>query len=208
MTVIALTTPRKHVDSSPAVRRTSEHQRATPMYHRILVPLDGSATSTGGLREAIRLALSQGGEVRLVHVAEEPVMDCGYGPGTYGSELIESSRAEGDRILSDAQEWVRLAGLVAGALLLESEGKPIAAAIVAQASAWPADIVVMGTHGRRGIGRLALGSVAEAVARSSPVPVLLVRDIVHPTDAQAEVLEDILPVDLADTQGIREVSKA
>lgn len=161
------------------------------MYERILVPLDGSPTSNRGLSEAFKLAKNQGGRLRLVHVAAEPVMDCGYGPGTLGSGLIESSRLDAEKILREAEDLARLAGLPAETLLLESMGEPIAAAIVAQAGAWPADIIVMGTHGRRGFGRLALGSDAENVARTSPVPVLLVRDIAPPKEAPAALHENV-----------------
>ena len=52
---------------------------------------------------------------------------------------------------------------------------PVGAAIVEYAEQWPADLIVIGTHGRRGIRRLAMGSDAEFVIRTTPVPVLLVR---------------------------------
>jgi nucleotide-binding universal stress UspA family protein len=145
------------------------------VYQHILVPLDGSLTSTRGLREAIRFAKDQRSQLRLFHVADERIVDCGYGPGTYGGELIESARVDGRKILGDAQALARRDGLDAETLLFESMGGPVAALIIAQAKAWPADLIVMGTHGRRGIGRLAMGSDAESVVRSTPVPVLLVR---------------------------------
>jgi len=147
------------------------------VYQRILVPLDGSATATQGLSEAIRLAKDQGAELRLLHIADERVVDCGYESGTYGGELIESVRAAGRQILSDAQRLAQLAGLVAETFLAESMGGAVAPLVIAEAKAWPADLIVMGTHGRRGIGRLAMGSDAESVVRSTPVPVLLVRAI-------------------------------
>jgi nucleotide-binding universal stress UspA family protein len=145
------------------------------VYQRIFVPLDGSATATRGLGEAIRLAKNQGSQLRLFHIADERVVDCGYGPGTYGSELIESARTEGHKILRDAQELAQAGGMGAEILLMESVGGQIAALIIAQAKAWPADLIVMGTHGRRGISRLAMGSDAECVVRNTPVPVLLIR---------------------------------
>ena len=70
---------------------------------------------------------------------------------------------------------VRRSGLEPESVLLETIGGPSARLIVAQATEWPADLIVMGTHGRRGIRRIALGSDAEQVLRTSPVPVLLVR---------------------------------
>jgi nucleotide-binding universal stress UspA family protein len=145
------------------------------MYHRILVPLDGSLTANQGLSEAIKLAKDQRGRLRLLHIADERIVDCGYGPGTYGGELIESARVDGHKILSEAQALAQRGGLHAEALLVESMGGPVAALIIEQAKAWPADLIVMGTHGRRGFGRLAMGSDAESVVRGTPVPVLLVR---------------------------------
>ena len=61
--------------------------------------------------------------------------------------------------------------------MLESIGAPAADFIVAQAKQWPADLIVMGTHGRRGFARLAMGSDAEYVIRMAPVPVLLLRNV-------------------------------
>jgi nucleotide-binding universal stress UspA family protein len=60
-------------------------------------------------------------------------------------------------------------------VLLETSTDNTGPLIVGQAKDWPADIIVMGTHGRRGIGRVVLGSEAEYVVRHTPVPVLLVR---------------------------------
>jgi nucleotide-binding universal stress UspA family protein len=60
-------------------------------------------------------------------------------------------------------------------VLLESAAGPAADAIVRQARKWKADVIVLGTHGRRGVRRMLMGSDAEQVVRSSPVPVMLVR---------------------------------
>jgi nucleotide-binding universal stress UspA family protein len=158
------------------------------VYQRIFVPLDGSSTATRGLSEAIRLAKNQGGQLRLFHIADERVVDCGFGPGTYGSELIESARADGRKILSDAQALAKEGGMVADILLMDSMGGQIAALIIAQAKSWQADLIVMGTHGRRGISRLAMGSDAECVVRNAPVPVLLIRDL---SEAYPEVPSEV-----------------
>jgi nucleotide-binding universal stress UspA family protein len=154
------------------------------MYRKILVPIDGSATSKRGLREAIRLVKSQGGQLRLFHMASERIVDCGYAVGTYGGELMAPAREDGANILSEAESIVRREGLVPEVVLAESAGGPASASIVKQAKEWPADLIVMGTHGRRGVARMALGSDAECVVRAAPVPVLLIRDIVledHPS---------------------------
>jgi nucleotide-binding universal stress UspA family protein len=151
---------------------------AGQMYGKILVPVDGSPTSAKGLQEAIKLAKALGSRLRLVHVVDELIIDySGLGASNYYSgDIVEGLRERGKRILADAESVVRASGLEPEAILLEAIGGPSARLIVAQAKEWPADLIVMGTHGRRGIRRLALGSDAEQVIRGSPAPVLLVRD--------------------------------
>ena len=145
------------------------------MYEKILVPVDGSDPAAGGLAEAIKIAKSFGGRIRLVHVVNEFIIDATYGPGAYTNDILKSLRDIGAGILKDAEALVRKAGVAAESVLLESIGGPAAEPIAEQARQWPADLIVMGTHGRRGFARLALGSDAEEVVRIMPVPVLLVR---------------------------------
>lgn len=146
------------------------------MYQKILAPIDGSETSMVGLKEAVKLAKNQGSQLRLFHVVNEFVLDYSYGAGLYGTNLIESLREGGKKILEQAEAFVRKQGVQVESVLLESIGGPASESIVAQAREWPADLIVMGTHGRRGLRRFAMGSDAEAVVRSTPVPVLLVHD--------------------------------
>jgi nucleotide-binding universal stress UspA family protein len=129
-----------------------------------------------GLNEAVKLAKSQGSQVRVFHVVNEFVLDYSYGAGLYGTDLIESLREEGKQIIRKAEAFVLQQGVQVDGVLLESIGGPAADFIVGQAKQWPADLIVMGTHGRRGIRRLAMGSDAEGVVRSAHVPVLLVHD--------------------------------
>jgi nucleotide-binding universal stress UspA family protein len=146
------------------------------MYRRILVPVDGSAPSKRALLEAIKVVKGWGGaKLRLVHVVDELVMDAMY-VGAYYQNLVDSLRAVGQATLDDAVATVRQHALEAEAVLLETVGRRAADHVVTQAREWPADLIVMGTHGRRGIRRLLMGSDAELVLRTSPVPVLLVRD--------------------------------
>ena len=145
-------------------------------YSRILVPVDGSATSDEGLREAIQLAKAQGAALRLVHVADEhfiATMGADYAASV--DNLMRSMKAAGRRILRKAEGAVRRAGLEATTVMLETLTGPVADPIVGEAKKWRADLIVIGTHGRRGMRRLVLGSDAEHVVRLSPVPVLLVR---------------------------------
>jgi nucleotide-binding universal stress UspA family protein len=146
------------------------------VYQKILVPIDGSETSMRGLNEAIKIAKSQGSQLRLFHVVNEFVLDYSYGAGLYGTNLIDSLREAGKNILQQAETLVRQQGVAVHGVLLESIGGPAADLIVTQAKEWPADLIVMGTHGRRGLRRLAMGSDAEGVVREAPVPVLLVHD--------------------------------
>lgn len=145
------------------------------MYKKILVPVDGSDASQRGLAEAVKLAKSLGAAVRLVHVVNEFIMDTAYAPAMYNEGLIDSLREIGRKTLKDAEAKVVAQGLKPEVELLETIGGRAADAIVGQAASWPADLIVMGTHGRRGVRRMVMGSDAELVLRLSPVPVLLVR---------------------------------
>lgn len=146
------------------------------MYQRILVPVDGSPTSNAGLAEAIRLARLTGGQLRLLHVVDQ--MPFGVGAEAYGAisgDVLTLLREAGEQILQDGRARVLAAGLAVDTAIFETPGRRLADYVAEQALAWPADLVVLGTHGRRGVGRLLLGSDAEQVARLAPVPVLLVR---------------------------------
>jgi nucleotide-binding universal stress UspA family protein len=147
------------------------------MYEKILVPVDGSVTSNQGLNEAIKIAKSQGSQLRLVHVVNEFIIGDVYGTGFYASSIIDVLRDSGRTILDDAKDLARQHGVTCDAVFLESLGGTAAKFILEQASQWPADLIVMGTHGRRGIVRMTLGSDAEHVLRAAMVPVLLVRSL-------------------------------
>lgn len=146
------------------------------MYKKILAPIDGSPTSARGLEEAIKLAKSTGGSLRIVHVVNEFVMDSAYAFPQYYEQVIAAMRKSGADLLAEAVAAARKQGVECESQLMETVGGRAADAIVAEARRWPADLIVLGTHGRRGLRRLALGSDAEMVLRSSPVPVLLVRE--------------------------------
>lgn len=145
------------------------------MYDKILVPVDGSETSTRGLSEAIRLAKIHGSQLRLLHIVNEFILDVTYSPGLYPENLIDSLRSGGKAILEAALAAAKSAGAKADSVMLESIGGVPADFILAQAKAWKADLIVMGTHGRRGLLRLALGSNADLVVRGATMPVMLIR---------------------------------
>ena len=150
------------------------------MFRRILVPVDGSSTSNRGLRTAIELARDQKAALELLHVVDEllvaPVGDGGvYVPPQYVDEFAAALRAQGAKVLARAEAQARKAGIGYRAVLAETVGRPVADLIVAHAKRCRADLIVLGTHGRRGIARAVMGSDAEGVVRTSPVPVMLVR---------------------------------
>lgn len=145
------------------------------MYQRILVPVDGSPTAAQGLKEAARLALLTHASLRLIHVIDELSFALALQPYGYVSgELLDVLRKNGTDILSTALADVRAQGLRADTVLYESLDKTVAQRVLAEATEWKADLIVLGTHGRRGVRRMMLGSSAEEILRSAQVPVLLV----------------------------------
>lgn len=145
------------------------------MYRRILVPVDASPCSITGLNEALQLAGVLKARVLLVHVVNELISEPALAPTEYHEHLIESMRAVGRETLADALGMARAQGVDAEVKLIETIGGRASDCIVDAAKGWGADLIVMGTHGRRGMSRLAMGSDAELVVRSAPIPVLLVR---------------------------------
>jgi nucleotide-binding universal stress UspA family protein len=146
------------------------------MYKRILVPVDGSDASNQGLSEAIRLAKEEGAALRLVHVVDELIMTGGLGGAmVYPGDVVDQLRASGTHVLERADAMAQAQHLAAESVLLEHFGGPAAPLIVEEAKNWSADLIVIGTHGRRGLRRIVMGSDAEAIVRTTPVPVLLIR---------------------------------
>jgi nucleotide-binding universal stress UspA family protein len=144
------------------------------VYRHILVPVDGSSTSERALREALRLARQQTAELELVYVMEDVLFLENEAYINY-EEVRKSARSEGEKTLARAQAVVQQAGVKAEKKLLEAQGERIATVIIEEARRWPADLIVIGTHGRSGFSRILFGSVAEGVVRTAHIPVLLVR---------------------------------
>lgn len=145
------------------------------MYKRILVAVDGSATSQHALREATALAREAQGELLLVHIVDEFIYnwDADYMAHT---EISDTLVARGRELLDKAAASVTNSGVPVAIKLVETVGRRIPELITQEAETWPADLIVMGSHGRRGLSRLFLGSVAEGVVRLAGKPVLLIRD--------------------------------
>ena len=145
------------------------------MYPDILVPIDGSETGQLGLDEAIGLARSLGSRIRLIHVVNQTPWVGSNAPPEVIEDLISQQRSTGESIIHEAKSAARAAGLEVDERLIEALGERAGQIIVAQAKDWPAQLIVCGTHGRRGLTRLLMGSDAEYIVRHSPMPVLLVR---------------------------------
>jgi nucleotide-binding universal stress UspA family protein len=149
------------------------------MYQRILVPIDGSEPSRLAIQQAIKLAKGGVAQVRLLHVVDEylvgPTFDASYISSAIYADAISAFQAQGRRILDEAAKELRDAGIEAHCTFIETIGRRPADFIIEAARDWPADLIVMGTHGRRGLRRLVLGSDAEWVLRAATVPVLMVR---------------------------------
>ena len=149
------------------------------MYQRILVPIDGSDPSRLAIQEAIKLSKDGAAEIQLFHVVDEhlvgPTFDPSYVSSAIYTDAIAAFQAQGRRILDEAAAVLRQAGIEPKCTFIETIGRRPAELIVAAANEWPADLIIMGTHGRRGLRRLVMGSDAEWVLRSTPVPVLMVR---------------------------------
>ncbi len=147
------------------------------MYKRIAVAIDGSKTSDMALGEAIKLAREMGAHILLLHVCEEmPVM---WEPNTMNvmpmHDIMEAIANAGKALLKERAEQVAGQGVVAETKLVENYAGRIGSLITQEARQWGAELLVVGTHGRKGIDHLVMGSVAEQTVRSADMPVLLVR---------------------------------
>jgi nucleotide-binding universal stress UspA family protein len=91
------------------------------------------------------------------------------------TEVVEALRERGKHILEQATATAGSQGIETDTVMLETYSSRVSDIIIAQAKEWPADLIIMGTHGRRGLNHLLMGSDAEAVIRTSPIPVLTVR---------------------------------
>lgn len=143
------------------------------MYSQILVPVDGSTASTCGLREAIKIAKSQGSKLRLLHIVKAPLLEYDFTAGYSSKDAIASLTASGKRILGKAESIARQEGFAPECVMFESVVGPAADVILDQAKKWPASLIVMGCHANGGPVRVGCDT-AEVLAQAQ-VPVLLVR---------------------------------
>ena len=158
------------------------------MYDSILVPTDGSNAAVAAAEGAVSLARRFDATVHAVHVVEfrnvQPTDE----------KLVADLRRFGENIVGEVAELAAEAGVEATTSVLETHGKPHRA-IIEAATEREADCIVMGTHGRTGLARVALGSVAERTLRESPVPVVTVSE---DADFAPEFERVLVPTDGSD----------
>ena len=146
------------------------------MYTHILVPVDGSSTSDRGLEEAVKLAKLTGARIRLIHVVNQAVYSTGMeGMTAMTADLVPLLRERGEQILEKCKTRVEASGVPVDTALFDDFAGRVCDLVVAEALKWQANLIVLGTHGRRGVGRILMGSNAEQILRLAPTPVLLVR---------------------------------
>ncbi len=145
------------------------------LYKKILCPIDGSPTSEVGMREAASLAKSMGAQLRFFHVMEfQPAM-LGYEGGPVMPAMFDALRQSTAEVVARARKFALEQNIEATVGSVEAIGTRTSDSIIEEARSYGADLIVLGTHGRRGVRRMLLGSDAEAVAREAPCAVLLVR---------------------------------
>ena len=151
--------------------------KRTNVYKRILVPIDGSSAANLGLREALRLARQHGATLCLFHAVEEPFVTSAGVAVMSPDELLKAFRDAGREILAKAEALARRRGVRARAVLSEREAGPVADSIVREAKRCKADLIVMGTHGRRG----------SILTRTSPTPTMAQASSSRPTTLARKV---------------------
>ncbi|MBP0593410.1 universal stress protein [Paraburkholderia sp. LEh10] len=145
------------------------------MYNRILIALDGSDTASRALDIALYLTAEHGAQVLPLYVIDVPMIAYDV-PGFDPSIIRDALEEEGKRIASDASARIAKLSLTGAPRVVDvaTPGEDIAHRITETANEWRADLIVMGTHGRRGFRRMVLGSVAERVLRGAACPVLMI----------------------------------
>ena len=143
-----------------------------PLFKKILVPIDGSDTSDKAMRTALDMAREALGTVRFVHVIDDDTYLMGY---EFAADLRTYAHNNAKQLLQKAMDAALAMGVNAESHVVDKPNQRLGETLADEAADWGADLVVLGNHGRRGLGRMLLGSGAEQVIRLSPLPVLLVR---------------------------------
>jgi len=144
------------------------------MYSRMLVPIDDSEPSKLALDEALKLACLLHASIRLLHLVDVRTLLTSEATAASYDTLFDMLRREGEQLLLNAAAPIRRAGVVVETVLVEAPDVQVGECVVRKAREYQAELIVCGTHGRRGVRRLLMGSDAEYIVRHSPAPVLLV----------------------------------
>lgn len=142
------------------------------LFQRILVPVDGSDTAKKALDAAVQIASAMGGQIRVLHAIDELMYVSGY---EYTADLLGAARTWAREALDEAMASAKAAGVACDSQLIDELGPRLGESVAQAARNWKADLIVLGTHGRRGFNRLLLGSGAEQIIRLAPVPVMVIR---------------------------------
>ena len=145
------------------------------MFEHILVPVDGSSTSGQAINKALAIAEKFSSAVTLIYVID-PYAFTGVGTDfAYGqSEYLSAATKEAHSAIGDATRIFEEHGVAVKGRVVE--GHTVYRSILDSAEAANADLIVMGSHGRRGLEKLVLGSVTAQVLSHAHLPVLVVRD--------------------------------
>ena len=145
------------------------------MFKHILVPVDGSSTSQAAVSKATELAKAFGSTVTVIYVID-PYPFTGVGTDfAYGqAEYLSAATAEANTAVHAAKDSFAAAGVTVGTSIIEAH--TAWRGIVEAGESLQADLIVMGSHGRSGLEKLVLGSVAQAVLSHTKLPVLVTRD--------------------------------
>ena len=146
------------------------------MFKRIVIPVDGSQTANKALVVALGMARDSGGSVRIIHVIEGTSYNSGaVQTASFPGDMVGAIRGAAGKILEEALALAQPFGVATDTKLFDTFDGRLADAVSNAATEWQADLIVVGTHGRRGIGRLLMGSGAEQIMRQAPIPVLVIR---------------------------------
>ena len=142
---------------------------------KILLAVDDSKFSRAALKAVLELAPPSGTEVRVLHVIEPPSVLVARGMGGQNASLRmiwEAQRSNGEALVKQCEKQLADAGFKVTTSVLQGEPR---GKIVDVATKWHAGLIIVGSHGRRGLERFLMGSVAESVVHHAPCSVQVVR---------------------------------
>ncbi len=142
------------------------------MYAKILVPLDGSALAERAVGHAIEVAKGTGATIHLIQAVHSPMAGAPEAGQTEENRIVLEEASAADAYLKAIAEKVKAEGVGVRVAVIEA---PADTAILGYAHREDVDVIVMSTHGRSGVGRLLMGSVAEKVMLTTKRPVMLVK---------------------------------